>query len=122
MIYKTKLTSHDGYIEVTAEGTQSFEGNAELADYCVSQCVKTGIKRVLLDIKRLKGQPGVIADYQLSKLINPWVINGPVAKTAMVEDKSQLESGKFFETAARNHGADLMVFADKKEALSWLLS
>ena len=122
MAYQIKLTRYDDYIEVKAEGTQSFEGNVELAEYCVSECVKSGIKKVLLDITKLKGQPGVVADYQLSKLINPWVINGPVAKTAMVEDKSQLESGKFFETAARNHGADLMVFADKKEAVLWLLS
>jgi hypothetical protein len=122
MPYELKVTKLDKYLYLAAAGRQTLKNNLALADSCVKACKENNLYRVLLDITGLGGQPGTLADYELAKILQSWESVKTVIKVALLENESELAAGKFFETAARNRGINIMVFSDIKKAGEWIVT
>jgi hypothetical protein len=122
MSYKLGIISKNTYLYVSACGRQTMDDNIKLALDCVAACKKYGLTRVLVDIRGLSGQPGVVADYELAKLLTAWETAKLVSHAALLEKEADLISGKFFETTARNRGINIYVFSNLKKAEDWITS
>ena len=78
-----------------------------------------GAKKVLADIRNLKGRLSVGETYFLVRDLP--VKPAPVGiRTAVLEAKEKHGYGEFLETTAANAGVHLRCFVDREEALSWL--
>jgi hypothetical protein len=120
MGYKLDVIFKNSYLHISVSGSQTLDGNIKLAADCVEACKKYKVSRVLVDIRGLSGQPGVVADYELAKLITAWESAKTVSHAALLEKESDLGAGKFFETTARNRGINIYVFSDPKKAEEWI--
>ncbi len=120
MSYVIETEIKQGYIKFIVSGEQTLENNTELVFHVLEACVENKIKRVLIDIRGIFGQPGVLSDYELAN-ISAKEARGLVQKAALIYRQENHEYTSFFETATRNRGVNLRVFLDEGEALKWLL-
>jgi hypothetical protein len=79
----------------------------------------SGAKKVLADIRKLKGRLSAGETYFLVRdlPVKPTPVD---IKTAVVETKERCGYGEFLETTSANAGVHLTCFVDREEALSWL--
>jgi hypothetical protein len=80
----------------------------------------SGLMKVLVDARDLKGRPSIGYTYFH---IQSLPVTGPAAKIAIVEVEENREQAGFYELAARNKGRYFQrVFFDLDEAMTWLNS
>lgn len=120
MSYNILTETKQGYIKLIVTGEQTFENNKELVSQILEVCVKNQVRKALIDIREIVGQPGVFADYELASIAAQEAL-GVIQKAALLYRQESHEYTSFFETAIRNRGVNLFAFLDEGKALEWLL-
>jgi hypothetical protein len=113
-------SSQDGdVLIVTFSGQSTVENAHAMTKRYFEIVLASGTKKVLADIRPLKGRVSAGETYFLVRDLP--VKPTPVGiKTAVVETKERRGYGEFLETTAANAGVYLRCFVDREEALSWL--
>jgi len=101
MNYRLNIILKTNYLHVFVSGAQTMDGNIKLITDCVEACKKNRVNRVLLYIRKLTGQPGTVADYELAKLLTAWEAAKTISHAALLEKEQNLPAGRFFETASQ---------------------
>lgn len=81
--------------------------------------LRSGMKKVLADIRLLKGRLSVVETYDLVRDLPVKPIPADI-KTAILETKEGRGYANFLETTSANAGVRFRCFFDREEALSWL--
>jgi len=79
----------------------------------------SGLKKVLADIRLLKGRLTLAETYGLVRDL-PIKPTPADVKTAILETEERHEYARFLETTSANAGVRFRCFSDRAEALSWL--
>ena len=119
MSYTITTEIKQGYVKLAASGEQTLEGNKELVFRVLEACTENNVTKVLVDIRGLVGQPGVVSDYELAGIAAQEAL-GLLQKVALLYRQESHEYTTFFETAVRNRGINLLAFPDEGEAIQWL--
>ena len=119
MSYTITTEIKQGYVKLAASGEQTLEGNKELVFRVLEACTENNVTKVLVDIRGLVGQPGVVSDYELAGIAAQEAL-GLLQKVALLYRQESHEYTVFFETAVRNRGINLLAFPDEREAIQWL--
>lgn len=120
MSYTITNEVEQGYIKLVATGEQTLEGNKELVFRVLEACAENNLRKALVDIRGLVGQPGVVSDFELAGIAAQEAL-GLIQKVALLYRQESHEYTTFFETAVRNRGINLLAFLDEGEAIQWLL-
>jgi hypothetical protein len=113
-------SSSDGDILVVTFTGQSTPSNAHAMTVRYFEIVLgSGLKKVLADIRLLKGRLSLPGTYRLVRDLPVKPIPAGF-KTAVLETKELREYARFLETTAANAGVSLRCFSDREEAVSWL--
>jgi hypothetical protein len=113
-------SSLDGDVLIVTFTGQSTEKNAHAMTKRYFEIVLgSRMKKVLADIRLLKGRLSVVETYDLVRDLP--VKPAPTdIKTAILETKKEREYASFLETTSANAGVRFRCFFDRDEALSWL--
>jgi hypothetical protein len=120
MSYSITTEVEQGYVKLVASGEQTLESNKELVFRVLEACAENNLRRALVDIRGLVGQPGVASDYELAGMAAQEAL-GLLQKVALLYRQESHEYTAFFETTVRNRGINLLAFLDEGEAIQWLL-
>lgn len=119
--YALKVTVHDRYVRIAASG--NVQGLAAWTDVFADVAHAANAHRrgpILLDLCHLEGGQSIAEDFMLATALPDLGLLG--TRVAMVESAHNVGASRFFETTARNRGAQLRVFTDQQAALGWLLA
>jgi hypothetical protein len=119
MSYRIDFEFGENYLEVRAFGPQTLENNIEFAKKVYEEFDKSGLERILVDIRGFEGQPGTAADIEYAKLIKGMVENKK-HKIALIFRKENEQYTRFFETTLVNRGINIKIFIDSAEAQKWV--
>jgi len=115
-------SSIDGDVLVVTFTGQSTEKNAHAMTKRYFKIVLgTGLKKVLVDIRPLKGRLSESNTYFLVRNLPAKPAPSDI-KTAIVELQEYQNYAEFLETTSENAGVRLRIFLDYEKALSWLRS
>lgn len=120
MSYKIETTTEEEYLKLIVSGEQTLTVNKALVIEIIDSCIEHQTGKVMVDIRRFKGQQGVIPDFELANFA---VAKGltVIKKAALIYNKDAHQSTTFFETVARNRGLNLRIFLNESDAEAWLL-
>jgi hypothetical protein len=113
-------SSPDGDIlVVTFTGESTQDNAAAMTKRYFEIVLASGFKRVLADIRLLKGR---LSEGNTFFLLRDLPVKPPPAgiKTAILETEEEREYARFLETTAANAGVYFRCFVDHKDAISWL--
>ena len=120
MSYVIETEIKQFYVKLRVSGKQTLENNKELVSRVIKACTENNIKKALVDIRGLVGQPGIFSDYELASIAAKDAL-GLIQRVALIYHRGSHEFTSFFETTIRNRGINLLAFLDEDEALEWLL-
>ena len=120
MSYKIATEVEKGYVRLIVSGDQTLENNKELVFRVLEACAENNVRRALVNIRGILGQPGIVSDYELANMAAQEAL-GLVQKVALLYRQESHEYTSFFETATRNRGINLLAFLDEDKAIQWLL-
>jgi hypothetical protein len=104
---------------VTFTGRSTVENAHAMTQRHFEIVLGSGTKKVLADIRALKGRLSAGETYFLVRDL-PVKPTPAGIKTAVLETSKRQGYGEFLETTAANAGVHLKCFVDREEALSWL--
>jgi hypothetical protein len=114
--------SADGDVLIVTFTGESTENNAQAMTKRYFEIVlRSGSKKVLADIRLLKGRLSAGKTYFLVRDL-PVKPTPAGIKTAILEKKESRAYANFLETTSANAGVHLRSFVDREEAISWLRS
>lgn len=106
---------------VTAEGIRSRDTVLAIAEDILAASVEEGVKKVLVDVRKLAGRLSTAAAYDIPDQHFPKMRDRSVITRAAIVDLKEFErSYRFFEDVAVNRGFNLRIFPDPDEAMRWL--
>ena len=121
MAIKWIFKRHDDILYVTAEGyDESFSGVTSYIDAIVKEEELKFCRKILCDERHLEYRLSIWNTFKLVKY-NRKVMKRPV-DIAIVTQKNNYDTGKFWETVSRNRGMRAGIFFDMKKAKTWLNS
>jgi hypothetical protein len=120
MSYVIETEIKQNYVKLHVSGKQTLENNKELVSRVIEACANNNIRKALVDIRGLVGQPGTFSDYELASIAAKDAL-GLIQRVALIYRRESHEFTSFFETTIRNRGINLLAFLDENEALKWLL-
>lgn len=113
-------SSSDGDLLVVTFTGRSTEKNAQAMTKRYFEIVLgSGLKKILVDIRLLKGRLSSGETYFLVRNLPVRPIPGGI-KTAVLETKERRGYANFLETTSENAGVRFRCFVDREDALSWL--
>jgi hypothetical protein len=119
MDFELTSSQDDDILIVTFTG-RSTEKNAHAMTRRYFEVVLgSGMKKVLADIRLLKGRLSVVETYDLVRDL-PVRPTPTDVKTAILETQEERGYANFLETTSGNAGVRFRCFFDREEALSWL--
>jgi hypothetical protein len=113
-----KYLKHAEYLEVIFTGERSFAAFRDLINNVHNECQKNNFKRVLIDVSEATGEWGAFTRYQVGEKVSE--VFKYFYKILAIEKEEKIN--KFAENVAVNRGANLLVTADRKKGLEWLLN
>ncbi len=115
---KVEILPQKRYLEVRFLGDFKVARFKEQVDLAVAACKERKGARLLLDYSPLGPTiPGTMDRYEISAHAARVAVNIKIAGLARPEQIGE----KFGKMVARNRGLNVDVFADRKEAIDWLL-
>ena len=116
------LEPRDGYLHATVFNRDTAEQMREFAFAAKASCVKLGLSKVLLTVRRSRAmfKP---EDYGLSPHEGGYLIElvTPACQIALVGDTEEVRSAnEYIELVARQHGLNVRAFRDEHAAKRWL--
>ena len=113
-------SSLDGDVLIVTFTGRSTEKNAHaIARRYFEIVLGSGMKKVLADIRLLKGRRSVTDTYRLVRDL-PVKPTPADIKTAILETREGRNYANFLETTSANAGVRFTCFLDREEALAWL--
>ena len=123
MSYYLDVEKKDEVLWVKATGTRSFENVLAISKDIMAACTEHEVKRVLLDVRPLKGRLSTMEAYEIPDKYFPKIRDRSVVeRTAIVDWKEANGRAPFFELVAENRGFVLHIFPKIDQALHWLTS
>ena len=119
MSYKIDTIVEKDYLKLIVSGEQTHEDNRALVVKIIESCVEHKLGQVVVDIRGLRGQPGVISDYELATFSVEQGLS-VIKKAALVYRQENYEFTSFFETVAINRGLNVKIFVEEDEAVAWI--
>ena len=121
MSYSLSIEKKNDIIWVTVAGTRNLQTILAMSKDILMACVEKKVKKVLVDVRALKGRLSItntyhLADEQFPKMRDRSVIT----HNAIVDLKEFKNSYKFLELVAQNRGYMLRIFSDPEQAMAWL--
>jgi hypothetical protein len=113
-------SSLDGDVLIVSFAGWSTPANAHaMTERYFEIVLGSGAKKVLADIRLLKGRLTLAETYRLVRDL-PVKPTPPSIKTAILEAEDERDFARFLETTSANAGVRLKCFSDREDALSWL--
>jgi len=123
MSYELATQKNDGYLQVTASGTRSFETVLALTRDILSACSQEEMKKALVDLRGLRGQLDTLEAFMIPDQYFPELQYRKVLlRCAIVDLEEYQDRVRFFENVAVNRGFSIRFFMDPEEAVKWLKS
>lgn len=121
MSYYLDVEKKDGVLWVKATGTRSFENVLAISKDIMAACTEHEVKKVLLDVRALKGRLSTMESYEIPDKYFPKIRDRSVVdRTAIVDWKEADGRAPFFELVAENRGFMIRIFSDTDQAIEWL--
>jgi hypothetical protein len=117
MSFELSFNLRDGYLEIGVAGPWSLENVYHLIDATRRECDRLALGRVLVDSRAMTGKPTEMGRFK-GGVRTAEVLGGKI-RVALVSRPDLIT--RFGENAAVNRGANLRVWADRDQALAWLL-
>lgn len=119
MNYEVEIIIEEDYLKGIVSGHQTHIDNEEMILELLALCREHDLKKVLLDMTGLYGQPGTFSDFQLANFAVDRGLPG-IKRVALVAAPENFEHTQFFETASQNRGLNVRAFVDLDEAVIWI--
>ena len=101
MSYVIETEIKQNYVKLHVSGKQTLENNKELVSRVIEACANNNIRKALVDIRGLVGQPGTFSDYELASIAAKDAL-GLIQRVALIYRRESHEFTSFFETTIRN--------------------
>jgi hypothetical protein len=118
--YELSIEQKEGYLLITAVGLRTRETVSAMTREVFEAAVAHGKKSVVIDVRQLRGGFGIMDIYLLVSDVFETLRGKGIQRAAVVDMRSSPMREAFLETAARNRGFNLRVFADTDEAEKWM--
>jgi hypothetical protein len=110
-------------IETVFEGNVTLKETKQATVDALKLSIENGTKRFLVDCSQLKHGSSVVELYSMGEYFGHLNIDRSHKQAVIMPDSQELVKNlRFYETATRNRGYDVMAFDDRSKALSWLLN
>ena len=104
------------YLLAIVNGSYSLEVFMSVIHEVAERCRKEKLKKALIDLRKVEGNPSIIDLYELgveiANAVGPGIRGAAVARSKMVNYMG--------ENTAVNRGAIFKVFTDIEQAMEWL--
>lgn len=121
MSYDLTIEKKEGVLWVTAKGNRSIQTVLSMSNDILAVCVEKKVKKVLADVRALKGRLSTIEAYEIpSKHFPKMRDRNVITHNAIVDLKEFEHNYKFFENVAVNRGFNIRIFSNPNEAFEWL--
>ncbi|MBK6345020.1 MAG: hypothetical protein IPN08_11175 [Bacteroidales bacterium] len=124
MGWKAGHNKNLGILEVTFTGSPEIEELKAAVMSSLKLCYEKQVTRVLADCSKMVSSvnDSIMSTYELGSFYESLKIE-ILMKEAIIlpENEKAAAMMYFFETTARNRGFNVRVFAERDDALSWLL-
>jgi hypothetical protein len=111
-----------GVVETVHSGVVTMQEMRQVMAATGALAAEHACRRFLIDAREL--EPGAGSAFDLLKLVELLVSlpPGSIERQAILSSSTTkgVQDIRFVETAARNRGLDVLMFADRDEALAWL--
>lgn len=127
MDYNIEVMQEAGFIKVTTVGEWIKEKDDSLVREIMGTIARTGIRKVLLDMRALHFDFPLFTIFQRAQDLRDQrmeysLLSLKVALVYSPENEKTKDDFNFFETAAQNRGLPYRVFEKLEEAQTWLAS
>jgi len=106
------------YLHVVIEGLFNLQRAEAIFDTIITACSERGQSKVLIDVRKLKGEIPILDRYDFGKHMAR--VAAQVAGIAFVASEEQVLPDRFLENVASNVGVITLVTTDIDEATQWL--
>ena len=121
MSHTIKVHEKEGYISVFTEGQLLINELTSIGEQFVAKEQKTGIRRVLIDLRKARLRVGIIDAFTYTSKSKIPILPGE-KNAILVNPKSpDLFKVKLYTMRSLLCGLHVRKFFDEKEALEWLL-
>lgn len=121
MSYSLSIEKKDDILWVTVKGMRNLQTILAISKDVLVACVEKKVKKVLIDVRALKGRLSITNTYHLADKKFPEMRDRSViTHNAIVDLKEFEDSYKFLELVAQNRGYILRIFSDPDQAMTWL--
>jgi hypothetical protein len=119
---QNELEIHDrgNHILIDFFGEFSREAGKRCFDSMVEACDEFGRSTVLLDCRKMTGQPGILDRFLVMEYGQ--ITHRTISRLALVSRQENILPDRFEEHVAVNRGVNLRIFTDIEAALAWLRS
>ena len=125
MDYNIQVVESQGFINVTTSGEWVKEKDDRLAREIMETIARTGVRKVLLDLRELHFDFALFTIFQRAQELRDQrleynTLSGKVALVYAAKDEKTSDDFSFFETTAQNRGLPYRTFQQMETALEWL--
>ena len=118
--YELSIIPKEGYLFVTAMGIRTRETVSAMTREVFDAAVAQDTKSVVIDVREMRGGFGIMDIYLLVADVFETLRGKGIQRAAVVDVRSSPMREAFLETAARNRGFNLRVFANTEDAEKWI--
>jgi hypothetical protein len=114
------------YLRISLEGEWDNGAVGETSDRILELCQKNRARRVLFDVRGLRGNPSILERFNMATQFSMRYLKArmadriPPCRFAVVGNHPLVHSRRFEETVGVNNGLPVRTFTDLKQALAWL--
>jgi hypothetical protein len=116
-VFPTVVTEGPGFVRITVSGPSTGARLRRLLERVVAEIESRGMARVLIDGREVPPPIPTTDKYDIGVA----VARALDARTKLAVLGRPVNIDHFFETVARNRGANVGVFTEEKAALEWLV-
>ena len=125
MDFNIQVVESQGFINVTTSGEWVKEKDDRLAREIMETIARTGVRKVLLDLRELHFDFALFTIFQRAQELRDQrleynTLSGKVALVYAAKDEKTSDDFSFFETTAQNRGLPYRTFQQMETALEWL--
>ena len=119
---KTEFKAYNNYLYIIVSGEISKSiTEQENPEFIKKICDEKGLKKILINANNLSENISTM-NYFIHAKEFAKVFSGSNIKISIVDNKENLNSEPFFETAATNRGVNVKIFKDIEKAKRWLFN
>ncbi len=117
--YSITIEDKGSYLFARANGVRTRGSVIAITKEIFDAAVAGKLSKVLIDVRELKGQLGVLDSYYVVTEEFEKLRGKGLRKAAIMDKKVRFVREWFLELVATNRGLNLKVFTSKEEAIKW---